>query len=107
MVSRQGDIILDEYIEVTEPIVDYLTRFSGLASGDLNAATSPHSLSSLKVRCGVRRRPRVFADRLPAAALLIPGGVLQAASARRQRVQVGRPRPSQRLPHSEHARSAG
>ena len=50
VVSADGEVLLDEYIEVTEPIVDYLTRFSGLAAGDLNPQTSPHRLCSLKVR---------------------------------------------------------
>jgi len=31
-----------------EPILDYLTRFSGLIHGDLDAAISPHHLVSLK-----------------------------------------------------------
>ena len=50
VIASDGELVLDEYIEVTEPIVDYLTRFSGLASGDLSAQTSPYRLCSLKVR---------------------------------------------------------
>ncbi len=50
IISGDEEVLLDEYIEVTEHIVDYLTRFSGLAAGDLSPATSPHRLCPYKVR---------------------------------------------------------
>ncbi|KAJ4359488.1 poly(A)-specific ribonuclease [Didymosphaeria variabile] len=39
---------IDDYIAVTEPVVDYLTAWSGISPGDLNRETSPHALVSLK-----------------------------------------------------------
>lgn len=56
---RKGLAIIDDYIEVKEPVVDYLTRFSGLSEGDLNPATSRFDVKSLKT---VYRRLRCLVD---------------------------------------------
>ena len=47
-LRSNGDAFIDDYIQKSEPILDYLTRFSGLIHGDLDAAISPHHLVSLK-----------------------------------------------------------
>jgi PAB-dependent poly(A)-specific ribonuclease subunit 2 len=39
---------VDDYIMNTEPVVDYLTSFSGIVAGDLDPRTSPHNLVPLK-----------------------------------------------------------
>jgi PAB-dependent poly(A)-specific ribonuclease subunit 2 len=39
---------IDDYIAVTEQVVDYLTEWSGISPGDLNRETSPHAPISLK-----------------------------------------------------------
>lgn len=40
---------INDHIIVREPIVDYLTRYSGLEPGDLDASRSTHALVTLKV----------------------------------------------------------
>jgi DNA polymerase III epsilon subunit-like protein len=40
--------VFDDYIAATEPVVDHLTRFSGLAPGDLDVAVSRHRLHTFK-----------------------------------------------------------
>lgn len=40
---------IDDYIAITEPVVDYLTAYSGIRPGDLDRATSRHALVSLKI----------------------------------------------------------
>lgn len=41
---------IDDYIAINEPIVDYLTEFSGIKQGDLDPITSKYTLVPLKVR---------------------------------------------------------
>lgn len=45
----EGRPFIDDYIAITEPIVDHLTLFSGISPGDLDRATSKHALVGLKV----------------------------------------------------------
>jgi PAB-dependent poly(A)-specific ribonuclease subunit 2 len=40
---------IDDYIAITETIVDYLTQHSGISPGDLDPVTSRHVVVSLKV----------------------------------------------------------
>lgn len=40
---------IDDYINIKEPITDYLTQFSGITHGDLDPRTSKHNLVSLKM----------------------------------------------------------
>ena len=42
-------VFVDDYIVAPEPVMDYLTRFSGLVQGDLDPSTSVHHLLPLKV----------------------------------------------------------
>lgn len=45
---HSGLPFIDDYIAVTESVVDYLTAWSGISPGDLDRDTSPHALVSLK-----------------------------------------------------------
>ena len=45
--DRIGDVIIDDYIRTSEPVVDYLTKYSGIAPGDLDPGVSPHNLGAL------------------------------------------------------------
>jgi hypothetical protein len=60
--SPFGDVLLialghtsGRYVQQAEPVVDYLTRFSGLQQGDLDPSISRHHIESMKAR----RRARV------------------------------------------------
>lgn len=46
--EKDGVRFIDDYIISPEPVVDYLTRFSGLRVGDLDPSVSPHRLVPLK-----------------------------------------------------------
>lgn len=57
---RPPSVLLDDYVLPREPVVDYLTRFSGIVEKDLHPKLSPrHLISSraayLKIRCLIER----------------------------------------------------
>jgi PAB-dependent poly(A)-specific ribonuclease subunit 2 len=41
---RTGKVIIDDHVLPREPVVDYLTRFSGIVKSDLEPSTSPRHL---------------------------------------------------------------
>lgn len=45
---RKGTIIIDDYILQNEPVLDYLTRFSGVKPRDLDPRLSPHHLITMR-----------------------------------------------------------
>jgi PAB-dependent poly(A)-specific ribonuclease subunit 2 len=44
----EGVPFIDDYITIREPVVDYLTSYSGISRDDLDPRTSKHNLVSLK-----------------------------------------------------------
>lgn len=57
--SMKGTALIDDYVAVREPVVDYLTRYSGLSEGDLDAERSAFKVSKLKT---VYKRLRCLVD---------------------------------------------
>lgn len=49
MGEDEGLPFIDDYIEIKEPISDYLTLYSGITHGDLDPRTTRHNLVSLKI----------------------------------------------------------
>ncbi|KAL5604368.1 hypothetical protein BROUX41_002340 [Berkeleyomyces rouxiae] len=47
--DKEGVPFIDDYIAIREPIVDYLTSYSGIRHGDLDPRTSRYDLVSLRV----------------------------------------------------------
>ncbi|KAI4168471.1 MAG: hypothetical protein LQ343_006358 [Gyalolechia ehrenbergii] len=47
--SHEGLPFIDDYISISEPVVDYVTKYSGVSAGDLDPAVSVHPLVPLKV----------------------------------------------------------
>ncbi|SCN82901.1 related to PAN2-component of Pab1p-stimulated poly(A) ribonuclease [Fusarium fujikuroi] len=47
--ENEGTPFIDDYINIKEPIVDYLTSYSGITEQDLDPRVSKHSLLSLKM----------------------------------------------------------
>ncbi|KAL7524898.1 hypothetical protein ACHAXR_000765, partial [Thalassiosira sp. AJA248-18] len=57
---QTNEVIIDDYVLPREPVVDYLTRFSGIQKIDLDSKSSPHHLVTpqeayLKVRLLMER----------------------------------------------------
>lgn len=46
--EHEGDAFIDDYIAIREPVVDYLTLYSGITAGDLDPRTTKHNLVTLK-----------------------------------------------------------
>lgn len=47
--EHEGMPFIDDYIAIREPIVDYLTSYSGIRHGDLDPRTSRYNLASLRI----------------------------------------------------------
>ncbi|KAK4119549.1 hypothetical protein N657DRAFT_581467 [Parathielavia appendiculata] len=46
--EHEGEAFIDDYIAIREPVVDYLTLYSGITASDLDPRTTKHNLVSLK-----------------------------------------------------------
>ncbi|KAL2131448.1 hypothetical protein VTI74DRAFT_5096 [Chaetomium olivicolor] len=46
--EHEGEAFIDDYIAIREPVVDYLTLYSGITASDLDPRTTRHNLVSLK-----------------------------------------------------------
>ncbi|KAL8800096.1 MAG: hypothetical protein Q9182_005408 [Xanthomendoza sp. 2 TL-2023] len=47
--SNEGLPFIDDYISISEPVVDYVTKYSGVSASDLDPGLSVHPLVPLKV----------------------------------------------------------
>ncbi len=45
---KTGKTLIDDHVLPREPVVDYLTRFSGIVASDLNPKTTRHHLISAR-----------------------------------------------------------
>lgn len=63
VLRGEGDLeqkpFIDDYIHTSEPVIDYLTEFSGIMHGDLEPSTSKHTLVPLKA---AYRKLRLLVD---------------------------------------------
>lgn len=48
VLNYEGDVIINDYIIQQQPVIDYLTRFSGIKKEDLDINKSQYKLVSLK-----------------------------------------------------------
>ena len=52
---KKGEAFIDDYIKTSEPVADYLTKFSGVHPGDLDPGVSTKHLTTLKqTYCKIR-----------------------------------------------------
>jgi hypothetical protein len=46
---HSGKVLFDDYIKISEPVVDYLTQYSGIFPGDLDPTISKKHITTLKI----------------------------------------------------------